>query len=86
MGKKRSDGRRDHTRYDVHASDGTWIDCGITRRELTERERERQRKHGDPGVTLRKIGRKVSKQTAREWERQRRCSPYSNTPEQGTAE
>ncbi len=66
---------RDYQRY-VAKDGNTILDCGITSRELDVRQSERRREMNNPRVRLVPVGPRVTEQTAREWEREWRCSPY----------
>ncbi len=67
---------RNYARYIVLNNRGREIDCGITRREISVRERERRREHGNSQLRLQKVGPRVTKQTALAWEADRTCSPH----------
>lgn len=71
---------RTHQRY-VAKVGGSVVDCGITSRDLDVRERERRRSMGINNVYLEPVGPRVSESTARQWERDQRCSPYDRDDE-----
>lgn len=66
---------RTHQRYFAIVG-GNPVDCGITSRELWERERERRREMRINNVYLVPVGPRVTEAAARRWERRMRCSPF----------
>ncbi|HEY3818388.1 MAG TPA: hypothetical protein VGL81_14520 [Polyangiaceae bacterium] len=66
---------RTHQRYLAKVGNSI-VDCGITGRDLDVRERERRYKMGIPNLYLEPVGPRVTAESARQWERDQRCSPY----------
>ena len=64
MGKKQNP--RDFTRYDVKVQRKN-VHGGITERPLEERAAEHEKKW--PGCNVKKVGPKVTEETARKWEK-----------------
>ena len=67
---------RTHKRYIVLNRRGKEIDCGITGRDLEVREGERRRGHGDPNLSVKGGGPRVTKEAGKAWEEDRKCSPH----------